>query len=162
NPGAMNTVFTEQTRFGLAQWQAQHHYPGAVPASAQTVTVSLGQGTGYQLGAQTSAGLVIGPGGARTTAATPAATHPGGVTAVRADVSPLAVPALRIQSVNANVAEGTPATFVITASSASASDITVNLARGGTATSNDIVIPPSTVTLAANTTSVQVSVPTRV
>jgi len=162
NPGPMDTVFTEQTRFALAQWQAQHHYPGAVPVSPQTVTVSLGQGTGYDLGAETSAGLIIGPGGAQTTAATRGVVHRAVLTGFRGDVSPLAVPVLRMQSVNANVSEGTPATFVITASSASATDITVNLARGGTATSNDIVVPPSTVTLAANTTSVQVSVPTRV
>ncbi len=44
SPGPMNTVFTEQTRFALAQWQAQHHYPGAVPTTPQTVTVSLGAG----------------------------------------------------------------------------------------------------------------------
>src|SRR5690242_5478591 len=40
--------------------------------------------------------------------------------------------------------------------------MTVNLARGGTATSNDIVTPPSTGTLVAHTGSAQVSVPTRV
>src|SRR5436190_12088795 len=87
NPGPINTVFTEQTRFALAQWQAQHHYPGAVPASSQTVTVSLGQGTGYELGAQTSAGLIIGPGGAQTTAATRGVVHRGVLTAFRDDVS---------------------------------------------------------------------------
>src|SRR6478752_10790857 len=26
NPGAMETLFTEQKRFALAQWQAKHHY----------------------------------------------------------------------------------------------------------------------------------------
>ena len=64
-PGAMDTVFTEQTRFALAQWQAQHHYPGATPVSPQSVTVSLAQGSGYTLGKQTAAGLIIGAGGAR-------------------------------------------------------------------------------------------------
>ena len=44
NPGPMTTVFTEQTRFALAQWQAQHHYPGATPVTPQTVTVSLDAG----------------------------------------------------------------------------------------------------------------------
>ena len=62
SPGPMNGEFTEQTRFALAQWQAQHHYPGAVPRTPQTVTVSLGQGSGYEIGAQSSAGLTI-PGG---------------------------------------------------------------------------------------------------
>jgi multidrug efflux pump subunit AcrA (membrane-fusion protein) len=163
NPGPMNTVFTEQTRFALAQWQAQHHYPGAVPTTPQTVTVSLSQGSGYELGAQTSAGLTIGPaGGVRTTAATTGPVHRAELTAFHADVSPLATPILKIQSTNSIVSQGTPATYVITASEASAADLTVNLGTSGTATSSDVVTPPSTVTLAANTTSVQVSVPTRV
>ncbi len=162
NPGPMDTVFTERTRFALAQWQAQHHYPGATPVSDQTVTVSLAQGTGYQLGAQTAAGLTIGPGGARTAAAATGAVHRGVLTAYRSDVSPMGTPVLTIQSVNAVVSEGTPATFVITASEASASNLTVNLVASGTATSADVVTPPSAVTLPANATSVQVSVPTRV
>jgi len=164
NPGAMDTVFTEQTRFALAQWQAQHHYPGATPVTPQSVTVSLAQGSGYTLGKQTAAGLIIGAGGAQTTAATTGVTHHGVLTAFRSDtgVTPLATPVLRIQSTNAVVSEGTPATFLITASQSSATDLTVNLNAGGTANANDIVTPPSTVTLPMNTTSVSISVPTRV
>ena len=52
---------------------------------------------------------------------------------------------------------------MITASEASTdSDTTVNLDSGGTADSNDIVVPPSSVVLPANATSVTVTVPTRV
>ena len=164
NPGAMDTVFTEQTRFALAQWQAQHHYPGATPVAQQSVTVSLAQGSGYTLGKQTAAGLIIGPGGAQTTAATTGVTHNGVLTAFRGDttVTPLATPVLEIQSTNAVVSEGTPVTFLITASVSSATDLTVNLNSGGTANSNDIVTPPPSVILPMNTTSVSVSVPTRV
>jgi multidrug efflux pump subunit AcrA (membrane-fusion protein) len=160
NPGPLNTIFTEQTRFALAQWQAQHHYPGAVPDSPQTVTVSLGQGTGYTLGAQVAAGLTIGPGGAQTTAATTGIVHRAELTAFRRDT---VTPTLKIQSLNAIVSEGTPATFSITASDAPTSPITVNLyaGAGNSATPDDVVIPPS-VTLATGTTSVVVSVPTRV
>ena len=46
NPGPMNTVFTEQTRFALAQWQAQHHYPGATPVSPQIGDGVAGAGDG--------------------------------------------------------------------------------------------------------------------
>jgi hypothetical protein len=162
NPGPMDTVFTEQTRFALAQWQAQHHYPGATPVSPQSVTVSLAQGTGYTLGSQTAAGLIIGAGGARTAAATSGITKYGVLTALRSQVTALATPVLRIQSTNAVVSEGTPATFLITASESSATDITVHLTSGGTANANDIVTPPTSVTLPMNTTSVSVSVPTRV
>ena len=170
NPGPMDTVFTEQTRFALAQWQAQHHYPGATPVSPQTVTVSLAAGSGYTLGKQTAAGLIIGPSGARTAAArtNAAATsvnRRGILTSFRSDaaVTPLvAAPVLKIQSVNAVVSEGTPATFVVSASHASSSDITVNLTSGGTANGNDVVTPPRSVILPMNTTSATVSVPTRV
>jgi hypothetical protein len=163
NPGAMDTVFTEQTRFALAQWQAEHHYPGATPVAPQSVTVSLAQGSGYTLGKQTAAGLIIGAGsGARTAAATTGVTRNAELAAFRSQVTALATPVLRIQSTNAVVSEGTPATFVITASESSATDITVNLNSGGTATANDIVTPPNSVTLPMNATSVSVSVPTRV
>ena len=61
DPGPMTPLFTEQTQFALAQWQAQHNYPNAVPATPQSVTVALEQGTGYTLGDDVSAGLIIGP-----------------------------------------------------------------------------------------------------
>ena len=114
NPGPMNTVFTEQTRFALAQWQAQHHYPGATPVAPQTVTVSLAQGTGYTLGAQTSAGLdhrsgrwraddrgatVRGRSARRTRGSSPRSAPTTRCPATRA-------PVLTIQSTNAVVSEG--------------------------------------------------------
>ena len=60
-PGPMTDLFTEQTQFALAQWQAAHGYPNTTPATPQSVTVSLEQGNGYALGDQVSAGLIIGP-----------------------------------------------------------------------------------------------------
>ncbi len=51
---------------------------------------------------------------------------------------------------------------MISASVATSSDITVNLTPGGTAGSQDIVTPPTSVVLPANDTSVTVSVQTRV
>jgi len=168
SPGAMDTVFTESTRFALAQWQAQHHYPGATPVSPQTVTVSLGQGTGYTLGAQVAAGLTIGPSGARTTAAvSPRATnvvHRGVLTAFRRDdVTPFVTSELQIQSSNAVVPEGAPITFTISASPPPTTPLIVNLATGGSATSSDISGGlPSSLTIPANAASVQVTIQTRV
>ena len=49
-PGPVNNLYTEQTQFALAQWQAQHHYPNSTPATPQSVTVALAQGSGYKLG----------------------------------------------------------------------------------------------------------------
>ncbi len=167
SPGPMNTVFTESTRFALAQWQAQHHYPGATPVTPQTVTVTLGQGTGYTLGAQTAAGLTIGGGGAQTTAARSApvadVVHKGVLTAFRRDISPFAIPVVRIQSSNAVVPEGAPITFTIGASPTPTSDLVVNLAGGGTATSSDIMGGlPSSITIPAGTATAQVTIQTRI
>ena len=52
NPGPIDELYTEQTRFALAQWQADHNYPGAGSRTAKTVTVSLQpNGNGYKVGA---------------------------------------------------------------------------------------------------------------
>ena len=171
DPGPIDNVFTEQTRFALAQWQAANHYPGATPVTAQTVSVSLAPATGYTVGAQSSAGLIIGPAGtgARTTAATtpaPAAAAATGATLTafrtRGESTASAIPSLTIQSAAAIVSEGTPATFVITASEASASAIDVSLTTGGTATASDVVMPPLVATIPPNARQAQVVVPTRV
>ena len=49
-PGPINNLYTEQTQFALAQWQAQHHYPNSTPATPESVTVSLAAGIGLQAG----------------------------------------------------------------------------------------------------------------
>jgi len=159
NPGPIDTLFNEQTQFALAQWQALHHYPGATPVSPQPVTVSLQPSNGYTVGPQSSAGLIIGP------VATRAATSGTGTAILTSDRTPqpaISGPVLTIQSSAAVVSEGQPATFVITSSQASASAIDVNIATSGTATSADIVTPPSVVTLPANARTAQVVVATRV
>jgi hypothetical protein len=161
-PGPMDSLFTNQTQFALAQWQAQHGYPNSTPATQESVDVTLEEGTGYKLGAQDSSGLLIGPPTAQTTSFTAAGGAHDVLAAYRSRIDPLSTPLLTIQSVDAVVSEGEPATFVITASQTSASDITVNLDSGGTADSNDIVTPPSSVTLPAGSTSTTVTVQTRV
>jgi multidrug efflux pump subunit AcrA (membrane-fusion protein) len=178
DPGSMNNYFNQQTQFALAQWQAQNHYPNSTPATQQAVTVALTQGTGYKLANQDSAGLVIGPPPAQTTAWTggtrpgQATTgnavtgeHAGRTTAVLADQAgarpaTTGTPVITIQSVDQQVVQGQPAPFVITASATSATPITVNLTAGGTA-GQGVVTPPSSVTLAAGATQASVSVQTR-
>jgi multidrug efflux pump subunit AcrA (membrane-fusion protein) len=162
DPGPMTPLFTEQTQFALAQWQAQNHYPNSTPASPQSVTVALQQGTGYMLGDQVSAGLIIGPPAAQTTASTSGAATHDILTASQSDIDPSPPPVLTVQSVNDEVSQGMLANFVISATAASASDTTVNLSFGGTAGSEDIVTPPSSVVLTAGATSATVSVQTRV
>jgi len=157
--GPMSDMFTEQTQFALAQWQAQHGYPNSTPATSQSVTVSLEQGSGYKLGNQASAGLIIGPPANDTAKVSGAGRY---VLYSHASVAPRDVPVITIQSVDEQVPQGEPANFVITASSAPSSNLTVNLASGGTAGANDIVTPPASVTIAAGATTTAVSVQTRV
>ncbi len=61
DPGPIGTMYTTQTQFALAQWQAAHGYPGAAPDRPETVTVSLQPSDAYKVGAQNTAGVVIGP-----------------------------------------------------------------------------------------------------
>jgi hypothetical protein len=161
-PGPVDDLYTQQTQFALAQWQAQHQYPNSSPATPQSVTVSLAQGSGYKLGAEDSAGLTIGPPPARTSAARVGPPH-AVLDALRSDVAPRTPsPDLTIQSVDDTVPQGSTAAFVITASSAPSSDLTVNLDSVGTAGSGDIVAPPTSVVLMAGATTTSVSVQTRV
>jgi hypothetical protein len=161
-PGPMDNIFTQQTQFALAQWQAQNDYPNATPASQQAVNVALAQGAGYQLGSQTSAGLIIGP-PTQTVAAVTGPAVPGHAT-LASYVSPRIdpTPSLTIQSVASQVNQGQVATFVITASAAPTAAVTVNLGYSGTAGGGDIINPPLTAQLAAGATQTSVSVQTRV
>jgi hypothetical protein len=119
-----------------------------------------------------SAGLIIGPPAAQsagvptvttqTAAVRPADAGAATLTALQPEDDPPDPPTLTIQSEDDNVSQGMPATFVITASAASGSDVTVNLTPGGTATSDDVVTPPTSVVLPANDTSATVTVQTRV
>ena len=62
SPGRVDTVYTTQTRFALAQWQAAHDYPGRRPADQQTVNVVAPAGLGLQARRRRpSAGATIGP-----------------------------------------------------------------------------------------------------
>ncbi len=161
DPGPMTPLFTEQTQFALAQWQAAHGYPNVTPATPQSVTVSLQQGTGYKLGTQVSAGLIIGPPAALTSQRTTTSARRGVVLA--GDLTRLTPgPTVTIQSVADQVTEGQPATFVLSASPAPTSDLTIDLAASGTADSQDVVTPPTQVTLPAGQSSTEVSVQTRV
>ena len=125
----MDNYFTQQTQFALAQWQAQHHYPNSTPANPESVTVSLQQGTGYKVGTQDSAGLIIGPPAAQTTAVRRPRAVPSGPTLRRVPdrACPTSRPGITIQSVDDQVPQGQPASFVITADSAPSAALTVNL-----------------------------------
>ncbi len=152
-----NNLYTEQTQFALAQWQAQQDYPNSSPATPESVSVALQEGPGYALGYQNTAGLIIGP------PATQAAsfTRSGGAAQPMAELADDPIPTLTIASVADQVTAGQPADFVISASTTSSSAITVNLTPGGTAGSENVITPPTSVTLPAGALQASVTVQTR-
>jgi hypothetical protein len=167
SPGVVDTKFTDQTRFALAQWQAAHGYPGAAPSVNQSVNVALQQGSGYKLGDQTSAGLTITPPPARAAVARigNVAGEPGsgivlatahrGAGDVRAQAC--ATPTLSIQSTATQVAKGGVASFAVSADCAPTANtsFTVSVTAGGSA-----VITPGTFTMAAGSTTATAQVQT--
>ena len=155
-PGPMTDQFTNQTQFALAQWQAQNHYPNATPATPQTVNVQLQQGPGYQIGDQDSAGLVINPPPASTTALTTGGAH----RATLLSYPRTSTPSVSIQAVSDKISQGQQAAFVITADPAPATDLTVDLDYGGSADPGGVVSPPPTVTIPTAATSAEVEVQT--
>ena len=153
-----NNLYTEQTQFALAQWQAQQNYPNSSPATPQSVSVALEQGPGYALGDQNTAGLIIGPPATQAASLTRSTRGAAQPMAVLADDP---IPILTIASVADQVTAGQPADFVISASTTSTSAITVDLTPGGTAGSENVITPPTSVTLPAGALQASVTVQTR-
>ncbi|MCP4848268.1 MAG: biotin/lipoyl-binding protein, partial [Verrucomicrobiaceae bacterium] len=60
--GDVDSLYTEETRSGLAAWQADHGYIGAAPEADEVVTVSLqGNPAGYVVGPVNAVSVRIGP-----------------------------------------------------------------------------------------------------
>ncbi|MCU1484436.1 MAG: putative peptidoglycan binding protein [Actinomycetia bacterium] len=165
SPGPVDGLYTEQTRFALAQWQAAHGYPGATPEHPETVTVSLGQGTGYKVGAESSTGITIGAGAKATGAvyrggrATVSLAPATGKPTIR--LVSTSNPLLTIRAVNTVTAEGGMATFEISADDVPSGNMDVTLQAGGTAGPDDVILPVGKVLFPAGAWSITVNVPTR-
>jgi hypothetical protein len=157
SPGPVGPQYTQQTKFALAQWQAAHDYPGAVPEKPQTVTVSLTQSNAYKVGPESTAAVTIGPPPATALAARSAPT----ARLLAATTFDPAAPVLTIYAVNAQTTKGQPATFIVYASSAPTSNLTFSVSAGGSAGGNDVLPPTGPFVIQAGATSAQVQVPTR-
>ncbi|HEX9505171.1 MAG TPA: Calx-beta domain-containing protein [Acidimicrobiia bacterium] len=147
SPGPIDKLYTEQTRFALAQWQAAHNYPSASPSTQQAVNVSLVQGTGYKLGAQTSAAATIGPPPILSTkpAAAKASTPRIVNAAVRTSVGPAVVcpasPFLTIRATSTGTPKGTAATFVVSTDAVFGSPTPFTVTLTGSAFPGDVIAP---------------------
>ena len=120
----IDTLFTEDTRTALANWQFDRGYSGSSNENDETITASLSpNGAAYSVGRENTAAFVV-------TQAVPTSSG----SSIRAMVSK---PTLNISADKSTVAEGSAVTFTITSDIAPTSDLTIAINIGGSATPGD-------------------------
>ena len=127
---SVDSLFTEETRAALAQWQIDRGYGGATPEPVETITVGLSANpAGYEVGkANTVAFSII-------DSVPPAGTF--------GDHRPLHLrgtpqkPVLTLTADAQDVDEGSQVVLTITSTPAPANDLSVDLTIGGSATGGD-------------------------
>ena len=150
--GIVDTHYTEDTRAGLAAWQAVHGYGAATSEVDEVVTVTLlSNGAGYRVGARNAASLTIQavPVEAVEPVAAPSGDTGGGLlyTTRRASAAgtgrlltvgaPADPPSITVSASAETVDEGDSVTFTFAADPAPSSDLIVNVVVGGDVTSGD-------------------------
>ena len=120
----VDTLFTEDTRTALANWQFDRGYSGSSNENDETITASLSpNGAAYSVGRENTAAFVV-------TQAVP--------TSSGSSIRPMvARPTLNISADKSTVAEGSAVTFTITSDVAPTSDLTIAINTGGSATPGD-------------------------
>jgi multidrug efflux pump subunit AcrA (membrane-fusion protein) len=119
----VDTLFTEQTRSALAKWQFDRGYSGSANESDETVTVSLSSNSAaYSVGRANTAAFVL----------TPSIPSGSGTT-----FQVVTKPTLTVSASSNSVSEGESVTFTVTSDIALATDLTVALTIGGSATGGD-------------------------
>lgn len=120
----VDTLFTEQTRSALANWQFDRGYSGSANESDETVTVSLSSNSAaYSVGRANTAAFVV----------TPSVPSGTGST-FRVDPSK---PTLTVSASSSSVSEGGSVTFTVTSTIALSTELTVALTIGGSAAGGD-------------------------
>ncbi len=122
---SVDSLFTEQTRSALAQWQFDRGYSGSANESDETVTVSLSSNSAaYSVGRANTAAFVV----------TPSVPSGTGST-FRGNI--VTKPTLTVSASSNSVAEGDSVTFTVTSDIALSTDLTVALTIGGSAAGGD-------------------------
>jgi len=123
---SVDTLFTEETRRALADWQRDRGYGGATPEAVETITVGLSSNpAGYSVGKANTVAFTIEPA---------PSTSSGGFGASRRPAAPATKPVIQLTATPLEVDEGGEVTLTFTASPAPTSDLTVDLTIGGDAT----------------------------
>ena len=153
--GDVDRLFTEETRSGLAAWQADRGYGAATPEVDEVVTVSLmGNPAGYSIGAVNTVAVLIvqaPSGSAGVQGRQVAATAAGGT------------PTVTVSVVDVIITEGDSVTFTISADPVPTTDLEVLVSIGGDVTvDDDYESIQKTVVIAAGTATVDLVVTTLV
>ena len=153
--GDVDRLFTEETRSGLAAWQADRGYGAATPEVDEVVTVSLmGNPAGYSIGAVNTVAVLIvqaPSGSAGVQGRQVAATAAGGT------------PTVAVSVVDVIITEGDSVTFTISADPVPTTDLEVLVSIGGDVTvDDDYESIQKTVVIAAGTATVDLVVTTLV
>ncbi|MDO8361963.1 MAG: Calx-beta domain-containing protein [Actinomycetota bacterium] len=127
---SVDSLFTEETRAALAQWQIDRGYGGATPEPTETITVGLAANpAGYTVGKANTVAFEIVPSAPGFGAAHPAA----GVRPAGTPEKPVIEVAADVQEVD----EGGQVVLTFTSAPAPASNLTVDLTIGGDADGGD-------------------------
>ncbi len=164
--GDVDSLYTEETRSGLAAWQADHGYIGAAPEADEVVTVTLqGNPAGYVVGPVNAVSVRIGP--AVATAGelreSQSAAVMSTVAAVvdAAAVADTPVPTVSLTSAAVVVQEGRPVVVTISADVAPVADLQIPITiSGDVMVGDDYVDPDDTIVLPAGSSSVVVEIET--
>jgi multidrug efflux pump subunit AcrA (membrane-fusion protein)/peptidoglycan hydrolase-like protein with peptidoglycan-binding domain len=157
SPGAVDTSFTEETRAALAGWQVDHGYPSTAPESDETFTIALQPSGGYAVGNTGTSGVVIGQ---KSAPAPETATTVHAASVAKAAIN-AKVMGLSLQALDAEVAEGAPASFRITSTLTTHLLVNVAIEVTGTADGEDIVVPTGRIALPQDQRSVDFQITTR-
>ena len=164
--GDVDSLYTEETRSGLAAWQADYGYIGAAPEADEVVTVTLqGNPAGYVVGPVNAVSVRIGP--AVATAGelreSQSAAVMSTVAAVvdAAAVADTPVPTVSLTSAAVVVQEGRPVVVTISADVAPVADLQIPITiSGDVMVGDDYVDPDDTILLPAGSSSVVVEIET--
>jgi len=150
--GDVDTFYTEDTRDGLAAWQAAYDFSGVTTEVDEVVNVSLlGNQAGYRVGAVNTVSVTI---GSAVPTGSGASSRQGTTSAVDSPV-----PTVNLSVSPAAVVEGGRVTITLTAAPTPAADLEVGLRIGGDVTVDDDYIDiDETMVIAAGeaTTSIEV------
>ena len=164
--GEVDGLYTEETRSGLAAWQADHGYAGTTAEVNEVVTVSLqGNPAGYTVGAVNAVSVRIGPaegstiglqGGQMAAVMTTAALVVDAVSAANAPVPTISLSAMAVV-----VEEGRPVVVTVTTDVAPTADLEIPITISGDVTlDDDYVDPGDSIVLAAGRLSATLAIAT--